>query len=115
MKTAYIVIAGLLATAPAAAATQGKICIDPHYSYQAHYLSGHDIVAKATLGNDHRELRLTTTCFNLSSAFQISLSTEFSCIDKGDQVATNTIDGEHQSCRITHVEPYVPATSGEHG
>ncbi len=26
----------------------------------------------------------------------------------GDTVVTSTIDGRHQSCRITHVEPYAP-------
>jgi hypothetical protein len=107
MKTAIIVFAGLLTATPAMAA--GRICIDPHYSYQARYLSGHDIVAKATLGHDHRELKLSTTCINLSSAFHISLSSEFNCLNSGDTVGTSTIDGERQSCRITHVEPYVPA------
>lgn len=111
MKSVYIVIAGLLAATPVLAAP--PICIDPHYSYQARYLSGHDIVAKATLGHDHRELKLSTTCINLSSALQISLSTSFTCLDKGDEVGTSTIDGERQRCRITHVEPYVPAAQHE--
>lgn len=109
MKTTYLVFAGVLAVTPALAA--GPICIDPHYSYQARYLAGHDIVAKATFGHDHRELKLSTTCINLSSAFQISLSTGFTCLDKGDEVGTSTIDGERQRCRITHVEPYVPAAA----
>ena len=108
MKTHYMAIAALLATASAAAAAPPRICIDPHYSYQARYLSGHDIVAKATLGHDHRELKLSTTCINLSSVFHISLSTAFNCIGTGDEVGTSTIDGERQVCRITHVEPYAP-------
>ncbi len=107
MRTFPLLLATLVAATPAAAATAGKICIDPHYSYQAHYLAGHDIVAKATFGHDHRELRLSTTCINLSSALQISLATEFNCIDRGDAVFTSTIDGERQHCRITAVQPYV--------
>jgi len=112
MKSAYIVfpLALLTAVAPAVAADAPKpICIDPHYDYQALYLTGHDIVVKQTLGHDHRPLRATTTCFNLSSALTIRVSADFRCLDKGDNVATNTIDGEHQQCRITHVEPYSPA------
>ncbi len=109
MKSAYIVLATVLTATPAlAAAPQGRICIDPHYSYQALYLSGHDVVAKQTLGHDHRQLKLSTTCIDLRSADQISLSADFNCIDKGDTVATATIDGHRQTCRITHVEPYTP-------
>jgi hypothetical protein len=113
MKQAYIVFPlALLAAAPVIAAetppVQKPICIDPHYDYQALYLKDHDIVVKQTLGHDHRPLRVTTTCFNLRSALSIRVSADFKCLDKGDNVATNTIDGEHQQCRITHVEPYTP-------
>jgi hypothetical protein len=99
--------AALAETPPAP--QQKKICIDPHYSYQARYLSGHDIIAKATLGSDHRELKLATTCLFLTSVYDIALHSDFKCIDKGDDVFTSTIDGHHQHCIITHVEPYVPA------
>jgi hypothetical protein len=117
MKSAYIVfpLALLTAAAPvlAAEAPARPICIDPHYDYQALYLKDHDIVVKQTLGHDHRQLRVTTTCFNLRSALSIRVSADFKCLDKGDNVATNTIDGEHQQCRITHVEPYTaPAVHG---
>ncbi|HXC54186.1 MAG TPA: hypothetical protein VNU97_02740 [Rhizomicrobium sp.] len=114
MKSAYIVWAALLAATPALAATDGKICLHADRSYQARYLSGHDVVAKQTIGHDRRELKLSTTCINLSSAFQISLSGEFNCLDKGDTVITSTIDGERQSCRITAVEPYVPVAPAQH-
>jgi hypothetical protein len=105
--------AALLSLTTAAVAeappAQKKICIDPHYSYQARYLSGQDIIAKATLGSDHRELKLATTCLFLTSVYTISLHANFNCLDKGDDVFTSTIDGHHQRCIITHVEPYVPA------
>jgi len=116
MKSSALALAALLTTAPLAAqaAADGKVCLDPHYSYQAHAIGGHDIVAKATLGHDHRELRLSTTCINLSSAFYISLAADFQCLDRGDTVFTSTIDGERQSCRITNVQPYVPDAPAQH-
>lgn len=113
MRTiALLTAAVLLAVTPALAAP--TICINPHFSYQARYLSGHDIVAKATLGHDRRELKLTTTCIFLQSANFISLSSDFSCVGRGDTVVTSTIDGRRQACRITHVEPYVPAATPLH-
>ena len=108
MKVLLALFVLLLGTAPVLAEPP-NICIDPHFSYQARYLSGHDIVAKATLGHDHRELKLSTTCIALHTAQFISLSSDFNCIGKGDTVVTNTIDGQRQSCRITHVEPYAAA------
>jgi hypothetical protein len=116
MKLSSFALSALLAGAPLAAqAADGKVCLDPHYSYQARAIGGHDIVAKPTLGHDHRELRLTTTCIDLSSAFNISLSSEFQCLGRGDSVFTSTIDGERQTCRITNVQPYVPDATPQHG
>ena len=113
MRPAYVVFPlALLAAAPAVAEAK-PICIDPHYDYQALYLKDRYIVIKQTLGHDHRPLRATTTCFNLRSALTIRVSADFRCLDKGDNVATNTISGEHQQCRITHIEPYVPPAAGE--
>ena len=118
MKSVYAVlpIALLVATAPSFAtdAPPTPICIDPHYDYQALYLKDHDIVIKQTLGHDHRPIRATTTCFNLRSALTIRVAADFRCLDKGDTVATNTISGEHQQCRITHVEPYTPPATDAH-
>jgi hypothetical protein len=116
MKSPALLLAALIAAAPvtAYAATDGKVCLDPHYSYQARAIGGHDIVAKATLGHDHRELRLSTTCINLGSAFHIALTADFQCLDKGDTVFASTIDGERQSCRITNVQPYVPDAPAQH-
>ena len=115
MRAACILLAFLVTSGPLLAAEPPhNICIDPHYGYQARYLAGQDIVAKATFGRDHRELKLSTTCIALHTAIHISLSSEFACVGKGDTVVTSTIDGERQSCRITHVEPYVPAAVPEH-
>ncbi len=106
MKHTLIVLAALAAVP--AAATERPVCIDPHYGYQALYLNGHDIVVKQTLGRDHRPLRATTTClgFDLRAATTIRVSADFRCLDRGDTVATSTIDGHHQRCRITHIAPY---------
>ncbi len=116
MNSPALLLAALLVSAPLAArAADGRICLDPHDSYQARAIGGHDIVAKSTFGHDHRELRLSTTCINLGSAFHIALSSEFNCLGKGDSVFTGTIDGERQSCRITDVRPYVPDAPAPHG
>jgi hypothetical protein len=118
MKMSYTVLGLLLAlTAPAVAGDTfnspptGKICIDTHKDYQALYLKGSrtDVVAHQTLGRDHRVLKISTTCFDLRDALTIRLSTGFNCVAMGDDVFTDTIDGHAQSCRVTHVEPYVPA------
>ncbi len=113
MKLASFLMAGVLAAGPALAATQpdGPICVDPKRSYQALYLKDHDIIAKQTIGHDRRQLRLTTSCINLRAALSIALGSSFNCIGLGDDVFTSTIDGERQSCRSTHVEPYVPVAA----
>ena len=117
MKRRHILLASLLAmTAPAAAGDTfntptGKICLDPAQNYQAFYLKGSDneIVAHQTFGRDHRMLRLSTTCIDLRDATTIRLATGFNCIAMGDEVFSNAMGGHRQSCRITRVEPYVPA------
>jgi len=113
MKIAYAVFATLIAAAPAAAATltppKGDICIDPHWSYQARWLKGNAIVAKQTLGHDHRELKISTTCVDLDNPDTIRLASSFNCVGMGDEVYATKIDGHAQRCHISHVEPYVPA------
>ncbi len=104
MKLAYAVIASLVAIAPA----QAGICLDPHWDYQAHWLAGHDIVAKQTLGHGNKAIKISTTCINLEAADIIRLSTSFGCVGMGDDVFASKIDGHRQHCRISHVEPYVP-------
>ncbi len=112
MKFAYAVFASLLAAAPALAATpQGNICIDPRWEYQARYLSGHDLVAKQTLGQDHRELKLSTTCIALQQYDFFRLASDFHCVGLGDHVFASKIGSRGQNCRISHVEPYVPAAA----
>ncbi len=104
MKLAYAVFAALLAATP----SQAGICIDPHWSYQARWLAGHDIVAKQTLGHGNKELKLSTTCFDIEAADTIRFSSSFSCVGLGDDVFVSKIDGHRQHCHISHIEPYVP-------
>jgi hypothetical protein len=110
MKIAYVAIAGLLAVAPVAAAAPPRdtVCVNPHYDYQARWLSGHDIVIKQTFGHDQRELKLSTTCIDLDKPDLIRVSSSFNCVGMGDDVFISKIDGHRQACRISHVEPYVP-------
>ncbi len=114
MKPIYAAIAALLAVAPAlaapAGAPQGPICIDPHLSYEAHWLSGSTIVAKQTFGHDHRALKISTTCIDLEGPDRIRLASTFNCVGQGDDVFVCKIDGHAQSCRISHVEPAPAAT-----
>ncbi|MEJ0026260.1 MAG: hypothetical protein WDN01_09550 [Rhizomicrobium sp.] len=111
MKSAYAVFACLLAVAPAIAAPppKGPICIDPKWDYQARWLSGNVIVAKQTLGHDHRELKLSTTCIALREYDYFRLASDFHCVGMGDHIVADKVGGRSQSCRISHVEPYVPA------
>ncbi len=108
MKAICTLLAVFLAATPvlAAEAPSANVCIDPHKDYQARYLSGHDIVAKSTLGSDHRELKLTISCIDLRPNDYFTLSSQFACVGLGDTVVHTKVGGEHQSCRITHVEPY---------
>jgi len=118
MKLVYAVAASIFAAAPAAAETsaappQGHVCIDPHWSYQARWLSGNTIVAEQTLGHNNRELKISTTCIDLEGPDTIRLGSTFSCVGLGDEVFASKIDGHSQRCRISHVEPYVPAPAAQ--
>ncbi len=104
MKFAYAVFVALLAATP----SQAGVCLDPHWDYQAHWLAGHDIVARQTLGHGNKALKISTTCINLEAADTIRLATSLGCIGMGDDVFASKIDGHRQHCRISHVEPYVP-------
>ena len=109
MKLAYAVLASLIFVAPAIAApVTGGVCIDPHWSYRANWLKGHQIVAQRTIGTDHRQLLLDTTCYDMDRSDFVSLSTSFQCVGQGDDVIVSKLDGHRQRCRVTHVEPYTP-------
>ena len=96
----------LLAATPALADT-GSICIDAssRTAYNARPLAQHDVLARNALGSDHRAARITTTCIHIYRASFVALRSLTRCIGKGDEVTVSTIDGRHESCRVTGVTP----------
>jgi hypothetical protein len=109
MKRSFLLLAIVAASCPPLAhAADKKICINPRWSYQARALDNDTVIARSTLGSDHRELQLSTTCHDLKNARTISLSSTFACVGMGDDVVGTTIDGQREHCRIARVAPYVP-------
>lgn len=106
MKAPFAVIAVLLWPLPALSAT---VCVDPHKDYEVRFLAGHDVVARQTIGHGRGAVRLTTSCIDLRKDDAIRLSTAFGCVGLGDTVVAAKIDGHRETCRVTHIAPYVPA------
>jgi hypothetical protein len=105
----YAVLLILLAAATPAFAEPASICVDAssRNQYNARPLAQHDILARNALGSDHRAARITTTCIHIYRDSFVALRSFSRCIDKGDEVAISTIDGRHESCRVTGVTPVV--------
>jgi hypothetical protein len=102
----HVVLLILLAATPAFADT-GSICVDAssNNQYNARPLAQHDVLARNSLGQDRRAARITTTCIHIYRDSFVALRSLTRCIDKGDEVAVSTIDGRHESCRVTGVTP----------
>jgi hypothetical protein len=108
----FVLVGAPIATA---AAPVGTSCVNPKYSYEAHALDSHTVAVKQTIG-EHREwLQLSTSCYDLKSAYRIALGSTFSCIGQGDVVVSRTIDGQTQSCRVTGVSPLASYSPDNHG
>ena len=103
MKHAVLFI--LLATP--AFADPGSICVDAssRNQYNARSLAQHDILARNAIGSDRRAARISTTCIHIYRDSFVALRSFTRCIDKGDEVAVSTIDGRHESRRVTGVTP----------
>jgi hypothetical protein len=103
----HVVLFILLAAATPAIADTGSICVDAsnHNQYNARPLAQHDVLARNALGSDRRAARLATTCIHIYRDSFVALRSLTRCIDKGDEVAVSTIDGRHESCRVTGVTP----------
>src|SRR4249919_1983027 len=103
----HVVLFILLAAATPAIADTGSICVDAssHNQYNARPLAQHDVLARNALGSDRRAARLTTTCIHIYRDSFVALRSLTRCIDKGDEVEVSTIDGRHESCRVTGVTP----------
>jgi len=117
MKRSAALALFVVGSAPlaATAAPVGTTCVNPKYSYEAHAIDSHTVAVKQTIG-EHREwLQLSTSCYDLKSAYRISLGSTFTCIGQGDIVVSRTIDGQAQSCRVTGVSPLASYSPDNHG
>lgn len=107
MRYAFLSIL-LFAATPALADANG-ICVDAsdRNRYNAQPLSQHEVLAKNAFGQEKRAARITTTCIHIYRDSFVALHSLTKCIGKGDEVSVSTIDGRHEQCRVTGVEPAV--------
>jgi hypothetical protein len=100
MKLAVLFL--LLATP--AFAQEKTLCIDASRdtNYNARPISLHEVLARNVLG-DKRSVRLGTTCIHVDRTARVVLRSLTQCIAKGDEVATSTIDGQREVCRVTSI------------
>jgi hypothetical protein len=103
MKLAVLLV--ILAVMPAFAQEEKPLCVDASRDgqYNARPLSLHEVLARNAFGNDRRAARLSTTCIHVDRSAIISLHSLTTCIGKGDDVTTTTIDGQREVCRVTGV------------
>jgi hypothetical protein len=106
VKQSIRTLAILLTSTLFAQTVEAGECLDPHFSYEAHALDAHALLAKNTIGSHRTELVLTTSCIDLKVAYHFTLASTFTCIGQGDTVTATTIDGQHEICRVTRVAPY---------
>jgi hypothetical protein len=102
----YAFLFAILAATPAFAEDK-PVCVDASRdtSYNARPISLHDVLARNALGSDKRSLRLGTTCIHVDRTARVALRSLTHCISKGDQVATVTIDGQREVCRVSSLSP----------
>jgi len=103
----HVVLLIFLAAATPAFADTGSICVDAssRNQYNARPLAQHDVLACNAIGGDRRAARISTTCIHIYRDSMVALRSFTRCIDKGDEVAVSTIDGRHESCKVTGVTP----------
>ena len=102
----YAFLFAILAATPAFAEDK-PLCVDASRdtSYNARPISLHDVLARNALGSDKRSLRLGTTCIHVDRSARVALRSLTHCIAKGDEVATATIDGRREVCRVSSLSP----------
>lgn len=103
MKT--ILSALILTTAAALAQPQACLRADSRDAYNARPISLHEVLARNAFGSDHRAYRIGTTCIHVDRTASIALHSMTTCLALGDHVATVTIDGQQEACRVTSVMP----------
>jgi len=101
MKLAVLFV---ILAAPAFA-QEKPLCIDASRDgkYNARPISLHEVLARNAFGADKRAARLSTTCIHVDRSATVSLHSLTQCIAVGDDVATATIDGHRETCRVTGV------------
>lgn len=108
MKLAVLYL--ILATpafAQISVAQEGPLCVDASRdtNYNARPISLHDVLARNAFGSEKRSVRLGTTCIHVDRTARVALRSLTQCIAKGDEVATSTIDGQREVCRVTSIAP----------
>jgi hypothetical protein len=103
----YAVLLGLVVFATPAFAQEKPLCIDASRDgrYNARPISLHEVLARNAFGDDRRAVRLSTNCIRVDRSAIVSLHSFTKCIAVGDDVATATIDGHGEICRVTGVAP----------
>jgi hypothetical protein len=88
-------------------AQEKPLCIDASRdgAYNARPISLHEVLARNSFGSDHRTAKLGTTCIHVDRSARVALRSMTRCIAKGDEVATATIDGRRETCRVTSIAP----------
>jgi hypothetical protein len=107
MKLVLVAALGFAVTGASWAEAPKASCIDVKSSYVARPLNSHDIFVQNSLGKPKPPVRLTTSCHRLEDAIGFGLSSEFTCIGRGDTVAANLMS-DRQTCVVTKVAPYAP-------
>jgi hypothetical protein len=95
-----------LIVATPAFAQEKSLCVDASRdtNYNARPISLHEVLARNALGDKH-SVRLGTTCIHVDRTARVALRSVTQCIAKGDEVATSTIDGQREVCRVTSIAP----------
>ena len=100
-----LVLSALVLTTTAALAQAPCLRAGDHDNYNARPISLHEVLAKNAFGSDHRAYRVATTCIHVDRTASIGLHAMTRCLAQGDDVATTTIDGHREVCRVTSVTP----------
>jgi hypothetical protein len=104
MKHVVLFLAFAAAALPAFAQDK-PLCVDASQDgrYNARPISLHEVLARNAFGSDKRAARLSTTCIHVDRSAFVSLHSFTRCVAVGDDVATTTIDGQREICRVTGV------------
>jgi hypothetical protein len=106
MKPLFQIAAVAVLAATPVFAAPSPVCIDPKLAYQATWLSGRDVVVRQTVGADHRQLLVTTTCTFLNVATKIAFPATTPCVGQAHMILVTVPLNRLLSCRVMTVAPY---------